>query len=261
MALRTVDLNADMGEGFGAYRIGDDAALLDIVTSANVACGFHGGDPEIMHETMRMAYTRKVTIGAHPGFPDLWGFGRRVIPFTCGEIERLVAYQIGAAQAIAAYAGCHVSYVKIHGALANLAEHDEGVASAIITAIKAVDASLSVVAIAYSALERLAREQGLRVHTEIFADRAYAEDGHLLSRKEDGAVLHDPALIAERVVRMVEARAIETVKGNMLETQIDTICVHGDSAHALDIARTVRRSLEGAGIMLKSPHESTYYVV
>lgn len=254
MSIRTVDLNADLGEGFGAYRIGDDVALLDIVTSANVACGLHGGDPEIMHATMCMARERGVAVGAHPGFPDLWGFGRRVMPFSLGEIERLVAYQIGAGMAMAAYSGHRVRYVKIHGALANMAEHDEGVASAIIAATRAVDASLSIVAIARSALERLARDGGVTVHSEIFADRGYAEDGHLLSRREPGALLHDPAVIADRVVRMVKAGAIETVSGRMLPTPIDTICVHGDSVDAVRVARKVRCVLEDAGIPLRSLH-------
>jgi len=254
MAIRTVDLNADLGEGFGAYRMGDDAALLEIVTSVNIACGFHAGDPEIMYETMRLAREKGVSVGAHPGFPDLWGFGRRVMPFSHGEIERLIAYQVGAAAAMAAYAGHRVSFVKIHGALANMAEHDRAVAAAIIAATRAVDASLAIVAIAYSELEKLARDTGMTVYSEVFADRGYAEDGHLLPRREPNAVLHDPVFIADRMVRMVQAGGIETVSGHMLPTPIDTICVHGDSAEAVQVARTLRQALEDAGISLGSPH-------
>ncbi len=166
-----VDLNSDMGEAFGAYRMGDDEAILAYVTSANVACGFHGGDPEVMAATFASAKEKGVAVGAHPGFADLWGFGRRVIPHSTGEIERLVAYQVGAAQALAAYAGHRITYVKAHGALGNLTESDEGVARAVANAVHAVDSSLICLAIAFSHLERIARDRGMAVKTEIFADR------------------------------------------------------------------------------------------
>ncbi|KJK26087.1 hypothetical protein UB46_02095 [Burkholderiaceae bacterium 16] len=247
-----VDLNSDMGEGFGAYRMGDDAAILEIVTSANVACGLHAGDPEIMAKTFALAKARGVAVGAHPGFPDLWGFGRRVIPFTHGEIERLVAYQIGAAQALSRYAGHPITYVKAHGALGNLTQTDEAVAKAIARAIKAVDPSLTCMTFAGAAMERVASEMGLAVRREVFADRAYTEEGNLVHRSVPGAVLHDGDEAAARMLRMVRAGAIETISGKLLPVQIDTICVHSDTPGAIQMAAKVRSTLEGAGIVVKS---------
>lgn len=247
-----VDINSDMGEGFGAYRLGDDAAILDIVTSANVACGFHGGDPEIMAATFAMAREKGVCVGAHPSFADLWGFGRRVIPHSAGEIERLVAYQIGAAQALSAYAGNPIRYVKTHGALGNLTQTDRGVAEAVTRAIKAVDPGLMCLAIALGHQDRIAREVGLTVKSEIFADRAYTEEGFLVSRKLEGAVIHDAGKAAERVVRMVRQGAIETVSGKLLKTPIDSICVHSDTPSAVTIAGRVRAGLEESGVKIKA---------
>ncbi|GBQ88826.1 LamB/YcsF family protein [Acetobacter nitrogenifigens DSM 23921 = NBRC 105050] len=248
----TVDLNADLGESFGHYTIGSDSDMLDIVTSANVACGFHGGDPEVMAATFAMAREKGVSVGAHPGFPDLWGFGRRVMPFNPSEIERIIAYQLGAAQALAAYAGHKITYLKTHGALGNLTERDESVATAVANAVRSVDPTLPIMAIALSHLERIGRERGMTVFSEIFADRAYTEDGHLVSRKEADAVLHDADFAAERAVRMISNGAIETRSGAMLPAQIDTICVHGDNAHSVDVARKVRTHLEAAGISVKA---------
>ena len=247
-----VDLNSDMGEGFGAYRMGDDAAILEIVTSANVACGMHAGDPEIMAKTFALAKARGVAVGAHPGFPDLWGFGRRVIPFTHGEIERLVAYQVGAAQALSRYAGHPITYVKAHGALGNLTQTDEAVAKAIARAIKAVDPDLICMTFAGAVMERVAAEIGLVVRREVFADRAYTEEGNLVHRSVPGAVLHDGDEAAARMLRMVQAGAIETVSGRLLPVQIDTICVHSDTPGAIQMAAKVRSALEGAGIAVKS---------
>lgn len=249
---RRVDLNSDMGEGFGCYRMGDDAAILKIVTSANVACGLHAGDPEIMVETFRIAKENGVAIGAHPGFPDLWGFGRRNIPYSPGEIERLVAYQIGAAQALAAYARHQITYVKPHGALGNLGSADPEVAAAVTRAICAVDRNLISLSIAMGEQERAAREAGLKVKSEIFADRAYTDTGHLVSRSEPGAVIHDPDEAAARIVRMVEDGAIETVTGKRLETAIDSICVHSDKPSAVAQAARVRGALEERGIRVES---------
>lgn len=249
---RSVDLNSDMGEAFGAYRMGDDAAVLRIVTSANVACGFHGGDPEVMAATFAQAKENGVAVGAHPGFPDLWGFGRRNIPFTPGEIERLVAYQIGAAQALSAYAAHPISYVKVHGALGNLAEANDEVAVAVVRAIKAVDPDLVCLAIALSAQERAAHAAGLQVRSEIYADRAYTDEGLLVSRKLPGAVLHDAAEAAARVVRMVQAGAIETITGKELPVAIDSICVHSDSPGAVAIAGAVRDALEADSVRLQA---------
>lgn len=247
-----VDLNSDMGEGFGTYRMGDDAAILNVVTSANVACGMHAGDPEIMANTFRLAKERGVAVGAHPGFPDLWGFGRRIIPYTPGEIERLVAYQIGAAEALAKYAGHRITYVKAHGALGNLTQTDVDVANAIARAIKAVNPDLICMTFAGSVMEQVSSEIGLQVRREVFADRAYDEEGHLVHRKNPGAVLHDSDQAAARMLRMIQAGAIETISGRLLPVQIDTICVHSDTPGAIEMAAKVRHTLEQAGITVKS---------
>jgi 5-oxoprolinase (ATP-hydrolysing) subunit A len=246
----TVDLNADLGESFGRWTLGDDEAMLDVVSSANVACGFHAGDPEIMAHTYRVAKKRGVAVGAHAGFPDLWGFGRRPIPFSAGEIERLVAYQIGAAVALASYAGHRITHVNAHGTLANLAETDKDVADAVARAISAVDRNLAALAIARSEQVRAGERAGLRVFSQIYADRAYTEAGTLVPRAEPGAVIHDADEAAARVVAMVEAGALITVSGAQLETPIDSVCVHGDSPHAIATARTVRRTLESVGAIV-----------
>ncbi|MGH6793897.1 MAG: LamB/YcsF family protein [Methylocella sp.] len=248
--MRRVDLNCDCGEGFGAYRISDDAAMLDIVTSVNVACGFHAGDPEIMAQTFKAAKANGVAIGAHPGFPDLWGFGRRRLPHTPGEIERLIAYQIGAAGALAAYAGARLTHVKIHGALSNIAAADELVAQAITRAIKAVDRGLAFLVPAATKLETAGLAQGLAVAREIFADRAYTDAGLLADRSCPGAVLHNAGEAASRAAAMVSEGAIITTTGKRLVTRIDSICVHGDSPNAIAMARAVRARLESAGIVL-----------
>jgi 5-oxoprolinase (ATP-hydrolysing) subunit A len=247
-----VDLNSDMGEAFGPYRMGDDEAILRIVTSANVACGFHGGDPDVMVATFASAKDKGVAVGAHPGYSDLWGFGRRVIPHSLKEIERLVAYQIGAAQALSTYAGHPISYVKAHGALGNQTESDPDVARAVTLAIKAVDPKLMCLAIALGHQERIARDLGMVVKSEIFADRAYTEEGKLVSRKLPGAVIHDPEAAAARVVRMVQSNAIETASGKMIPTLIDSICLHSDTPTAVSIAQSVRQGLESAGVTLKA---------
>lgn len=248
----SVDLNSDMGEGFGSYRMGDDDAILSIVTSANVACGFHAGDPDIMAQTFQTAKERGVAIGAHPGYADLWGFGRRVIPHSAGEIERFVAYQIGAAQALAAYAGHKITYVKAHGALNNLASEDADVARAIARGVAAVDRSLILLCVARSQQIRAGEETGLAVKHEIFADRAYTEEGQLVSRSQPGAVIHDPEEASARIFRMVSEGAIETVSGKLLRTPIDSICVHSDTPTAVALAAQVRKALEAEGIVVKS---------
>ena len=247
----TVALNSDMGEGFGPWRIGDDAAILGIVTSANVACGFHAGDPDVMAETFRTARAKGVAVGAHPGFADLTGFGRRVIPCSAGEIERLVAYQIGAALGVSAYAGHPITYVKAHGALGNLTQTDAEVAGAVTRAIKAVDPRLVCLAIALGHQDRIARDMGLTVKSEIFADRAYTEAGHLVSRSLPGSVIHHAGEAAARALRMVTSGAVETVTGRSLPAAVDSICVHSDTPAAVAIAGMVRRTLEGAGVGLK----------
>ncbi|MBY0260062.1 5-oxoprolinase subunit PxpA [Methylobacterium sp.] len=247
----TIDLNADLGEGFGAYRCGDDAAMLGIVTSANVACGFHAGDPEIMAETFALARSRGVAVGAHPGYADLPGFGRRPMPVTAAEIERQVAYQVGAAQGLAALAGHRLGYVKAHGALANRAAAERDAADAVARAVRAVDPTLGLLAIARTQQVAAGEAAGLAVYAEIFADRGYDEAGRLIPRGRAGALVTDPETAAERVLAMVRAGAIVTAAGTHLPTRIDSVCVHGDSAHAIAMARAVRARLEGAGIALR----------
>jgi len=251
-AARTIDLNADLGEGFGAWRMGDDEALLDIVTSANVACGFHAGDPDIMARTFARAAERKVAVGAHVAFPDLAGFGRRQMPMTPLEIERAVAYQIGAAQALAAYAGHRLTYVKAHGALANIAEGDADVASAIARAMRAVDPALTLLAIACSQQGPAGERAGLAVAQEIFADRAYLDDGRLQPRREAGAVITDVATALARVRQMLTEGALVTISGQRLPTRIDSVCVHGDTAEAVAMARALRALLAAEGYALRA---------
>ena len=244
-----VDLNCDMGEGFGPWPMGDDAAMLDIVTSANIACGFHAGDPNIMFKTAEMARAKGVAIGAHPGFNDLWGFGRRVIRGDgADEIERMVAYQIGALQALAALAGHEVTYVKVHGALNNMANEDDDLALAIARAVKGVDAGLVNVCMPGLAMERASQKVGVAVAREFFADRTYDDSGNLTSRRKPGSVLHDADEAAQRVLRTLHDRALTTVSGKRIAVEIDTICVHGDEPSAVAMARTIRGKLEAAGI-------------
>jgi len=249
-----VDLNCDCGEGFGPYAMGDDAAMLDVVTSANVACGFHAGDPAIMERTFRLAREKNVAIGAHPGFADLTHFGRRPLPCTHAEAAQLIAYQIGAAMGIAALAGHRITHVKPHGALSNLACVNADLAQAIARAVKAVDSSLVFLAIAGTELERAGLSNGLPVAREIYADRAYAEDGTLLSRNLPGAVLHNPEEIATRIAAMVKESAIISVSGRRINVGIDSICVHGDTPGAVVAAQTVRRRLAEAGVALAPFH-------
>ncbi|MGL9623197.1 5-oxoprolinase subunit PxpA [Bradyrhizobium sp. U531] len=247
-----VDLNADLGEGYGAYSVGDDEQMLSVVTSANVACGFHAGDPDIMEKTFQIAKRNRVAVGAHPGFPDLNGFGRRRIPFSLAEIERLVAYQIGAAQALAVYAGHRITYVKPHGALGNLAAAEADIAGAVARAVKAVDPSLILMAIALSQLVRCGEAERLKVVHEIFADRTFGADHQLVPRGKSGAMIEDPDEAANHVLAMIEAQSVITIEGRRHPSPIDSICVHGDSAHAVTVARRVRSRLETGGIVLQA---------
>ncbi|WP_342149851.1 5-oxoprolinase subunit PxpA [Methylorubrum sp. SB2] len=246
-----IDLNADLGEGFGPWRMGDDAALLDIVTSANVACGFHAGDPDIMVETAAVAKARGVAIGAHPGFHDLRGFGRLRIQESPQRIERDIAYQIGALQACAALAGARVTHVKAHGALANLSNEDDAVADALARAVAGVDRDLVLMVMPGLPAERAGERAGLRLMREVYADRGYSGDGTLMPRSMPGAVIHDAGGAADRVVRMVSEGAVFTADNRRIPVAIDTVCVHGDNPAALTMARAVRTELEAAGFILK----------
>ena len=246
-----VDLNCDMGEGFGPWPMGDDEAMLDIVSSANIACGFHAGDPSIMFRTAETAKRKGVAIGAHPGFNDLAGFGRRVIKGdTPAEIERMIAYQIGAMQALASLAGHRMTYVKAHGALNNMANEDEDLALAIARAIKGVDASLVNVCMPGLLMEKASERVGVKVAREFFADRTYEDNGTLSSRKKPGSVLHDAEEAAERLLRTLHDRAVTTESGKRIPIEIDTICVHGDEPSAVAMARTIKAKLEANGIVI-----------
>lgn len=245
----TIDLNSDLGEGFGAWEMGNDDAMLGLASSVNIACGFHAGDSDIMLKTAKLAKERGVSIGAHPGYRDLHGFGRRpVAGLTSSEIETMVAYQIGALQAVAALAGHKVTHVKAHGALSNVACADDMTARAIAAAIKAVDRELYFVVLPNTALTRAGEAAGLKLISEVFADRAYEDDAQLVARSKPGAVLHDPSLIADRVVRMVQDGAIVAASGKTIKVRIDTVCIHGDTQGAVEIARTIRAALDRNGI-------------
>jgi UPF0271 protein len=247
--MKTVDLNSDLGESFGAWQMGNDAAMIDVATSVNVACGFHGGDYDTMRKTVELAKARGVSVGAHPGYNDIHGFGRR--PFygmSAREIENLVAYQIGALQGVATLAGYKVTHVKAHGALSNVACEDDATARAIAAGIKAVDPDLVFVVLANSKLVAAGEAANLPMAHEIFADRAYEDDGNLVSRKKPGSVLHDPRQIAERVVRMVQDGAVVSITGKVMKMRTDTVCIHGDTPGAVEIARGVRQALKDAGI-------------
>lgn len=243
-----VDLNSDMGEGFGPWKMGDDAALLDIVTSANIACGFHAGDPQTMAATMRTALANGVGIGAHPGFDDLQGFGRRRMKLSAEELGNLVAYQLGAAQGIARRAGGTVRHLKLHGALANIASEDPEVARACYEAALRVDPGIILVVLAATPMEAVARELGAAWAGEIFADRAYNDDATLVDRSQPGAVLHDPEAVGRRIEAMIREGAIICDSGKRIACRIDTICLHGDTDTAVSMARALRGHLEQAGI-------------
>ncbi len=247
---RKVNLNADMGEGFGAYDIGNDMEILGIIGSASVACGFHAGDATVMHRVVMRAKETGVSIGAHPGFNDLWGFGRRQIDMRADDLEYMMAYQIGALQALAAYAGTRVTHLKPHGALNNMAAVREDYALAVGRAIKAVDASIIYVALGGSEMERAGHTLGLRVASEAFVDRLYDDDGNLTSRKTAGAVIKDPAVAAARVVRMVQEQTIISRTGKLVPRRIDTLCVHGDERTGVAVARAAREALLAAGVEL-----------
>lgn len=243
-----IDLNADLGEGFGPWVMGDDTAMLDLVTSANVACGGHAGDPETMFDTLLAAAARGVSVGAHPGFADREGFGRRVIPMRAAQVGRLVAAQVGALAGIAALAEVELRYVKPHGALGNLAADDREVAEAIVTAVQALPGRLAILAISGTVLEQVARAVGLPVYSEIFADRAYLPNGRLVPRSREGAMLHDPDMAAERLIRFLDSGLMPVLGGDPIRLSAQSICVHGDSPGAVGMAQQVRRRLEGAGI-------------
>jgi UPF0271 protein len=245
-----IDLNADMGESFGPWRMGDDAALLELVTSANVACGMHAGDWDVMAETMALARRHEVGIGAHPGFADLQGFGRRRMALPPASLANLVTVQLGAARAMAARLGARVRHIKLHGAMANMASEDEALARAAYEAALSVDAEVILLVIAGTAQERAARDLGAVWAGEIFADRGYRADLTLVPRGEPGAMIDDPGAAAENMVRAVRDGAVMTPDGPV-PAAVDSICLHGDGPSAVPIAKAVRAALEAEGVCLE----------
>lgn len=246
--MASVDLNADLGEGFGIWELGDDAAMLDVVSSANLACGFHAGNPARLAHACAAAAHRQVSVGAQVSYQDLSGFGRRFIDVEPDELTADVIYQIGALQALAHTAGTSVRYVKPHGALYNSIVTHEAQARAVARAVHAVDPDLPVLGMAGSAFFAEAHKLGLRTVSEVFADRAYRPDGQLVSRREPGAVLHDSDQIAERIIAMVRTGRVIATDGSAIPAEVQSICVHGDSPSAVQIARAVRQRLLGEGI-------------
>jgi len=247
---RTVDLNADMGESFGDWTMGNDAALLDVVTSANIACGFHAGDPDVMARTMRLAQDKGVGIGAHPGFGDLQGFGRRRMTLSPDSLRNMIQYQLGASLAMARAAGSQVRHFKLHGALSNMASEDGDLARACYRAALEIAPDITILVLAATPMQQVAEELGCNWAGEIFADRAYNDDATLVDRKRPGAVIHDAGVAADRILGMVTENAIIAESGKRIATRVDTICVHGDTTEALDIARAVREKLESKGVRL-----------
>ena len=247
-----MDLNSDLGEGFGAWRLGNDDAMLDVVTSANVACGFHAGDPRTLLSTCRRAAERGVVIGAQVGYRDLPGFGRRFIDYETDDLVADVIYQIGALDALARAAGARVRYVKPHGALYNTIVHHEQQATAVVDAVRRYDPALPVLGLPGSIFLRLAADAGLRTLREAFADRGYRADGTLVPRREPGALLNDPAEVARRMVALVTTGTLSAVDGSVVAVEADSICVHGDTPGAVAMARGVRDALTAAGVELRA---------
>ena len=248
----TVDLNADMGESFGPWVMGNDAALLDIVTSANIACGFHAGDPDVMARTMALAVEKGVGIGAHPGFRDLWGFGRFRMQVPKDSLANMIRYQVGASLAMARAAGGMVRHLKLHGALANMAAEDAELARACYAAALDVAPDLVVLVLAATAQQDAAEALGCDWAGEIFADRAYNNDATLVDRSLPGAMVREPTVAAKRIVAMLQEGAIIAASGRRIATRIDTICCHGDTPEALEISAAVREGVAAAGIGVRS---------
>lgn len=247
-----VDLNADLGESFGAWRMGADEEVLRSITSASIACGYHAGDPGVMRRTVRLARAAGVAIGAHPGFPDLAGFGRREMRLAAQEVEDIVIYQVAALAGIAAAEGARLAHVKPHGALYNMAVQDRGLGDAIARAVRAVDRSLILLGLPGSALLRSGESAGLTVAAEGFADRAYEPDGTLTPRSRQGAVIHDPDAVVRRAVRMVREGRVTATDGSEITLQIDTLCTHGDTRGAAELTRLLREGLERHGVAVRA---------
>ena len=246
----TLDLNCDMGESFGAWKMGNDLDILEQVTSANVACGFHAGDPKTMHRTVAAAFDRGVQVGAHPGYPDLVGFGRRTMQLSPAECYDNVIYQVGALAGFARALGGRLSHVKAHGALYNTAEKSPELADAIARAVRDIDADLVLFGLSGGEQLKAAERLGLRSRAEVFADRSYQEDGSLTPRSQPGAMIEDPDASVAQVERMVLERRVRTLSGQDIPVRADTLCIHGDQPGALAFARRIRSALEARGVRI-----------
>jgi len=251
--MTTIDVNCDMGESYGAWKIGADAAVMPFVSSANIACGFHGGDPATIRGTVRLAVDHGVAIGAHPSLPDLQGFGRRVMRISPQDMYDLVVYQAGAVEAFARAAGARLHHVKCHGALYNMAANDEGLAEAMARAVRDLGGGVMLYALSGSKNFSIARAMGLRVAGEVFADRGYADDGTLAPRGTPGAMIEDAAVAAERAVAMVEKRVVTSLSGKSMPVSADTLCLHGDQPGAVAFAKAIRKAFAERGVDVAAP--------
>jgi UPF0271 protein len=244
----TIDINSDMGESFGRYQLGLDSEIIALISSANIACGFHAGDPGVMHKTVEMAVKHEVGIGAHPGYPDLAGFGRRNMTMSANELRDAIIYQIGALAGFTQILGTNIQHVKPHGALYNMAAENEGLSKTIVEALLQFDEDLILLGLSGSILLNVARDSGLKAAREAFADRAYNEDGSLVSRNLPGAVLTDPSEVADRVLKMTKERKVIAITGAEIDLEVDTICVHGDTPGAIEHVKRITEALTQEGI-------------
>lgn len=256
VAKTAVDLNADLGEGYGIYSVGNDKELLKVVSSANIACGFHAGDPIIMDSTISLCKQNKVCIGAHPSYPDLNGFGRREMSLSLHEISCIVSYQLGSLQAFAKKHRVKITHFKPHGAMYNRAAQDSLLAKTLCDTLASFDSSIIFVGLAHSEMITQAKSFGLPYANEVFADRAYNDDGSLVSRKQEGAVLHDCDIVLQRVLKMLKEGKVTTLQGKDIELQADTICIHGDTRESLEFATKIKAGLKANGISI-SPLATT----
>jgi UPF0271 protein len=253
--VKSIDLNCDLGESFGAWRMGDDAAILPLISSANIACGFHAGDPQIMATTVALAIEHGVAIGAHVSLPDLQGFGRREMRVSADEVHAMTLYQIGALHAFVQAAGTRLTHVKPHGALYNMAARDRALADAIASAVKQFDPRLRLVGLAGSALIDAGKQLGLRVMAEAFADRRYCADSSLQPRGEDGAVIDNAEMATAQALVIARDGLVQTATGARIRLHADTLCLHGDGAHAVTLAHALRAALEAAGLRVGAPRD------
>jgi UPF0271 protein len=251
--MTTIDLNCDMGESYGAWKMGADAEVMPFISSANIACGFHGGDPATIRTTVKLAMDRGVAIGAHPSLPDLQGFGRRVMKISPQDMYDLVVYQAGAVEGFARAAGARLHHVKCHGALYNMAANDEGLAEAMARAVKDLGGDLILYALSNSLMMTIAKRKGVRVAGEVFADRGYADDGTLAPRGKPGAMIEDAGVAAERALAMIEKRYVISLSGKQVPVAPDTLCLHGDQPGAVTFAKAIRKTFSEHGISVAAP--------